>query len=161
MSEPKIPQKRRRTKAFVARSLKRNFFLYQGRLIHRDEAKTIVSALINRGMPHIKIQAELSTSQLVYSRLLKEITDEQLLSVPDSLRFAIVSEHPFPRDLADESIMARLQGPWLHAAHLGDTGIDEIRKRVVAMGDDYGWVRIVRIVPVDQQTLVDNHGVLI
>ena len=165
MPDQKAPKQRVRTKEFSKRNWRRDFFLYQSRIINREEAKNIIRELIYRGMPHHKIKAELGLEarnfSTTYLKLVKEITVDQQTITPDPLRYAIVSEHPFPRDLADEQIMERLQGPWLHACHLDDTGIGEIQKRVEEMGNAYGWVRIVKLVPIDQQTLVDNHGVLI
>lgn len=155
---------RHRTKPGIAKSLRRQCFIYQGRIINRDETRNIIKELLHRGMNHVRIKASLDIGkgqEIVYQRLLDEIIAEQQNSTIDKPMFAIISEHPFKRNLADDQIMNRLQGPWLHASHLDDTMMDGILKKVAEMGDDYGWIRIVKIVPVDQKTLVDNNGVLL
>lgn len=123
---------RHRTKPGIAKSLRRQCFIYQGRIINRDETRNIIKELLHRGMNHVRIKASLDIGkgqEIVYQRLLDEIIAEQQNSTIDKPMFAIISEHPFKRNLADDQIMNRLQGPWLHASHLDDTMMDGILKR--------------------------------
>lgn len=144
---------------------RRTLFLYKGMIVDREKIKQVILDKLREGWIHSRIRKEVNllTGPGVgyYDHLIREIMKESLVNEPDAPRFAIISEFPFPLHLGSEQIMERLEGPWLHACHLQDTNMETIKKKVSEMGDDYGWVKIVRLMPVDQATLVDNGGALL
>lgn len=134
-------------------------FLLDGAVVDREEVKRRVMRLRDLGMPLpiIATRIHLSTSSVV------SICDEmsraksELVQRTEGLnRYGIISEHPFPTDVADDDIMHRLDGPWLHGSTLEDAEISVVKSRIRTMVERYGWIEVVRLVPVDWRTLLDK-----
>lgn len=138
---------------------KRTVFLHQGTIVNREQVKQIIRNGISQSNPLSRIAQSIGLylESMIFTELIHEVQQDIRNEHPKA-RYAIVSEHPFPKTLADDEIMDRLQGPWLHAMHLEDTDEASVRKRLESMGDDFGWIRIVKIIPVDQVTLLDKDG---
>jgi hypothetical protein len=58
------------------------------------------------------------------------------------------------------SLMPQMNQPWIHGAAIEDSTPVSIRRRLVEMGDSYGWIRVARLVYVDPATLREPPPVL-
>lgn len=81
------------------------------------------------------------------------------LSLPDYAAFyVIITESGVPMDIdpmALEHIPVNMKRPWIQGAAVEESVVSAIRRRVRELGDQYGSLRVAKLVFVDTKTLME------
>lgn len=140
-------------------SMNRKAYFVKDRIIGYDELMERIIAARQLGLSVGDIAMRLGISFNVVQKICRYIaqSNSEIIRQDHRIdRYGIVSQHPFPLGLADECILERLEGPWVHAGCLDDSDYRTIQARIAGMRADYGWIEMVRLVPVDRETLVEK-----